>query len=839
MPDPNDLNTFDEVADALWLLFHIAKAKGLDLSEDSPKKGGTHNGQANGDTSGKKEVTNEPAKGGTSTSGGSERSPGGISVGGEPSPTPPKSILPPKDVKVIQTGTIAPFPKERVSPLSVQRSLRLLKKRVPSYVMPREVNTDATLYQLAKNRIANYYAKRLKKQPISIKSNLPILRRAPERWLDLILIFDVSSPTMDFFEERKKLLYRAVEESGIFRTIQIYYLHRGKKTEDGYLPFISQSKETPFQSESSIEKVFNQSQRKIFWFVSDCISPIWDTWNENGGIGDILRSVGRKNSVAIMQMLPESLWIRSGISRFEMCMAWANTPLLGNKDLHLSVPENKNKNGMGIPVLTLNSERLSNWADMIFGKKSSVLSMLIPDANTSLSKRHTDKIYEKLNPQERTNLFLKTAPVQAKQMATCIAVVPTLSLNGLQKLMNYMIPSAPIDVLADLATSNIITLKDKNPDKGLDEDTVSYSGDDIRQELMKRIPFTKTLETQANYYHFIADEKQKFKDEHGEIIDYWVYIDNPNIKIANLEDKAVSEMLSIFNQALHIHPGTEDIGKGNGVPPKLPGEPSEIEDYKDDFSSPRILLRNEQEPSKQRGEIKEYKLEYVEMPHIDISMYGNTGSGKTTLILSMARALSTTNESKFRSLDHYGNSYLPAFYSLKPEKIPQTLKAKDFLYQLTDHRQYPAGLTVCFHDFPGRSTIQLPEFVKTSYHYSNALVICLPIDKVILSTEEEKVSARDEFEDLISWIDNQKRLPSLHICITKSDLQPGSDTGRIWKDEWKLIENYLGSTNSRILQDKKTSLHFVSAWGNNTLEWNPKRVSDLLFTIIKDIDEKK
>lgn len=813
-----DFDSFEEYADSFWLAVQIAKVEGLDLSKYSPYKI-------------EEEIplpsnTPPPSQPGQQPPQPTNAAPiatGVILNRGEKKEDGNKR-------KIIGTGTLSSFPKEQVSPLSIQRGLRILKKRVPSYAVPPEVNTEETLYQLAKNRIAIHYAKKLN-QKISIKSDLPVLRRARERWLDLVLVIDVSSPTMRFFEERKKVLRRVIEESGVFRTIQIYYLHRNPK--DIHLPFISRSKDRLADAGNLLEKSFNQSQRKVFLFVSDCISPVWDSWTEENGIGETLRSIGRRNSVAIVQMLPESLWLRSGISRFEMCKAWTSEPLPKNKDMHLSVPPEKSRKGMGIPILTLNDERISAWANMVFGKTNPVLSIFLPDPDVkSEPKRHMDKVYGDMNVKDRVEVFIHTAPLQTKQLATCVAVVPQLSVETLQKLKDYMLPDAPVDTLADLVTSNVITLVDP------DGDGIGYrDGNDAKRPLREMIPFEKTLETQANYYYYIADDNQKLRDKNGKIIDYWLYIDKfPYVsELIDLDNDGTRELHSVFSESLSFHltgnleiePGGGD--GGNGIPKVV-----QSNDFLGSvFSSRETLLRNEQPPAEQLNQIKEYQLDYLEMPHVDVSLWGDTGSGKTALILSMDRSLSVSKKGiELRTLDHYGNPHRSPFHFSKPERIAQTEKVRDYLYQLTGHSQYRNGLTVCFHDFPGRSTIELPEFVRTSYDYSDAVIICLPTDKLIFSNKQERVSAKKEFENFISWLDSRQRKPQLCVCLTKSDLEKSADTGQVWRDQWKLIENYLGVDMSNILQDSGASLHIVSAWGT-AADWSPKRVCDPLLAIIE------
>lgn len=786
----SEFKRFEDFADALWLTIQIVKAEGFDLSKYKPKQ--EKQSRETPVPSGPPKPHSEPIP----TPG---RSGMGIGIQ-EDSKSDNDNVKDTNLPTVIGTGTVVPFPKEKLSSLDIQRSLRRLKQKVTSFVIPPQVNIDGTLYQVAKNRIAIHQAKKLNQKRISIKSDLPVLKRSQERWIDLVLIIDVSSPTMRFFEGRREFLNRTIEESGIFRNIHVYYMHESREV----TPVISKSKESLDFNVDVTKEMLGSSHRSVFWVVSDCISPVWDSWYKENGIGDFFNNIGKQNPIAIIQMLPESLWLRSGISYFEMCKAWANLPLMPNRDLQLSVP--KDSNGLGIPIMPIHQTRFSAWADMIFGHSNQpVLSIFIPEKQ-QMSKRYSDQLYDEEN---RLNLFLNTAPLQTKQLAAYLSVVPSLSFDALRKLKEYMIPTAPIDTVADLVTSSVITITDGDRKK------VEYSDNSskMRREFMEMTPYSKSLETMANYYYYIADPTQRFRDKDDNEIDFWFYIDNwPNVDmIKNLNENGVNDMNSVFSQVLQLHqpPDTNHVS----VSPSID-----------------ILLRRNENPPNGH-EVKDHDFSYLDIPHLDISMWGDTGSGKTSMILSLAKSFSIEkNKYEMRYLDHYGNKRVAQHRFSKPDNVPQTEYLKDYLYYLKGRSLASKELSVCFHDFPGKATLDLPSPVQVSYNHSNAIILCFSGDEILDSTKLNKQNTNQKLETFFYWASNQRKTPKLCVCLTKSDTETNFENN----PSVQAFKDKISTTMRSVFQDKDIKIFIVSSWGSNKDDWTPKGITEPILWIVEE-----
>lgn len=167
-----------------------------------------------------------------------------------------------------------PVPPMVTHPLTLQRALRPLKRRVPSPV-GQVIDEEATAHRIA----------RLGGHP---RGWLPVLRPAQERWLRLCLVYD-AGPTMPIWRPLVHELHTALAQSGIFRTVE---LHRAEP--DGTVP--PQAAQAP------------ASGRTVTLVISDCMGPQWREGAAGTRWHRTLRRWAAQMPVAVIQPLPERLW---------------------------------------------------------------------------------------------------------------------------------------------------------------------------------------------------------------------------------------------------------------------------------------------------------------------------------------------------------------------------------------------------------------------------------------------------------------------------------------------------------------------------------------------------
>ncbi|GAA1904179.1 hypothetical protein GCM10009837_29580 [Streptomyces durmitorensis] len=172
------------------------------------------------------------------------------------------------------TPVRVPVPPMVTHPLTLQRALRPLKRRVPSPV-GQVIDEEATAHRIA----------RLGGHP---RSWLPVLRPADERWLRLCLVHD-TGPTMPIWRPLVHELHTALAQSGIFRTVE---LHRAEP--DGTVP--PQAAHAP------------ATGRTVTLVISDCMGPQWRQGDAGTRWYRTLRRWAAQMPVAVIQPLPERLW---------------------------------------------------------------------------------------------------------------------------------------------------------------------------------------------------------------------------------------------------------------------------------------------------------------------------------------------------------------------------------------------------------------------------------------------------------------------------------------------------------------------------------------------------
>ncbi|MEU5390906.1 SAV_2336 N-terminal domain-related protein [Streptomyces tibetensis] len=172
---------------------------------------------------------------------------------------------------------LAPAPPMLPHPLSLQRALRPLQRKVPSPHL-RLLDERATADRIA----------RLGAHP---GVWFPVLRPAPDRWLRLNLVHD-TGPTMPVWRPLVSELHTAFAQSGIFRTITLH-----PATADG------RARQVPVLDDG----------RTVTLVVSDCMGPQWRPGEAGERWYRTLRRWAHRMPLAVVQPLPEHLWATTAL----------------------------------------------------------------------------------------------------------------------------------------------------------------------------------------------------------------------------------------------------------------------------------------------------------------------------------------------------------------------------------------------------------------------------------------------------------------------------------------------------------------------------------------------
>jgi GTPase SAR1 family protein len=797
------LSNFDEIADAIWLLSQIMKfEKRIDMSKYIPDS----NIEATSSTiaTEKPHITPPVEKNSSEPPARSGKVASVTFTGNSKKRQTVEEFI---DSPIEYAIT---YPKP-ISSLDIQRVLRPLKRKIPSRSLPVQVNVEASLYQMAKNELTNKRMERGKElsRIINPWQNVPVFQLGKEKWLDLILVIDATGESVSFFKNRIALLRRAIMESGIFRHVFEYQLVSDK---DGFPKF----RKINGTHEYQLKEILGPTECKIFWVVSDCISAFWDNWQvdpdgSTKSIGDVFDKVSTLYPAAIIQLMPEDLWSRTGISLHELCKVWSTAPLTPNKNLQTSVLQDA-KDGFAIPVLSLSTQRLSSWVDMIAGKVTdkAVLSIFLRKSKRKRDQRPLSFLLETGEYDAVLEAFELTVPSQVRLYAAYLSVLPSVSFEELWKLSKKITPSLSEEELREVV-SNIISSKlfrfklDISEPK---ERIVSDLETTDRKVIRNKIPYSKQLEIMADFYD--CEIVPKFLDSNGKEIDFWLFV-SESIKVVNLDNDRVQEMYDVFRNVVKREAGVSIVM----------GEPASPQDSINNKPTP--LTKPSLVDQMKINPVRSYDQTYLKLECFDISFWGEKGCGKTSMLLSMPRQ-GALDGYTIRRVDHYGNLIPPRHVHSEKPSVIETVEAEDYLYYLHGHSGFSGDKLFCFHDFPGNQTIDLVDTVaKVSYRHSKAIFMCLDANKILPESSNDK-KTRDDLYDFLNWLDFENLQPYIAICLTKTDILPRRNEETFNNlSLWSPLERFLGEHAVSILRSRSAEIFSSSSWGTKGV-WTPRRV---------------
>lgn len=245
----------------------------------------------------------------------------------------PGSPPPPDAGTGTHTPLLAPAPPLLPHPLSLQRALRPLRRRVPA-PMGQELDEVATARLVARLGVPPRWWP-------------PVLRPVTERWLSLRLVYD-TGPTMPIWRPLVGELHAMLAQSGIFRTVTLNRL-----TAEGTLCRVGQ------------RDSFGDG-RTVTLLISDCMGPQWRSGIPGNRWYRTLRRWCARMPVAVVQPLPERLWRTTALPA-ETARISASWPAAPNSsyDVESYTLESAERGAFPVPFLETSAPWLGNWSRLV------------------------------------------------------------------------------------------------------------------------------------------------------------------------------------------------------------------------------------------------------------------------------------------------------------------------------------------------------------------------------------------------------------------------------------------------------------------------------------------
>jgi len=231
--------------------------------------------------------------------------------------------------------------------------------------------------------------------------------------------------------------------------------------------------------------------------------------------GRIVRMIANwtnKNIVAVVQLLPERLWRRTGIGKGVSVYLRSLNPGTVNKKLDAKATSRifrkKIPDGVKIPVITLEPHYLKPWAQSVAGMGGLWVPGVVFSADSEIkgekSERDTDSKQKIPTPEERIQVFRATASPPAWKLAGYLSASP-LSLPVMRLVQRVMMPNSRQIHLAEVFLSGLIervTPKDAvvNPDK------IDYDfAEGIRERLLSTIYISESIDVLKQVSEFVGE----------------------------------------------------------------------------------------------------------------------------------------------------------------------------------------------------------------------------------------------------------------------------------------------------------------------------------------------
>jgi formylglycine-generating enzyme required for sulfatase activity len=264
---------------------------------------------------------------------------------------------------------------------------------------------------------------------------LPVTKPQPERWLTLELVVEESRSSF-IWRELINELQNLLENQGAFKTVRVWQLSTSNNQE---LQLVRRRKKgKPGQRYHPHKELIHPRGRGLVLLVSDCVSPLW----QKALIHPWLKDWSEKQPTAILQLFPERLWNSTQLGRGRKLFTTALTAGVPNPKLILKnypqwLPINW-QNTLLIPVITLETEVLKQWAKVVAGSGNAQISAFlfdlefikqqiieIPPIFREENKQDSeDKNTIKNKAEAMVERFFATASEPAKKLAKMMAAAP-------------------------------------------------------------------------------------------------------------------------------------------------------------------------------------------------------------------------------------------------------------------------------------------------------------------------------------------------------------------------------------------------------------------------------
>jgi formylglycine-generating enzyme required for sulfatase activity len=394
-------------------------------------------------------------------------------------------------------------------PLALVRSLRPLIRQIPSGQI-QGLDEQATAQQIAEAGIWQ-----------------PIVQPLLEPWLELVLVADESA-SMLIWRQTVLEFRQLLRNYGAFRDVQLWGLYGEsasphasslKNGENRLCLRPGIGSEAIDQAPRQPKELVDPSGRRMILLISDCVAPHW----QGEALTKMLRLWSKYSPVAIVQVLPEWLWVRTACRGFESVQLTALEPGASNSQLVIDwssvwqIDPDK-KAGAIVPILPLEPDSVMTWSQMVMGQGAAPgywLQAFAPDA----AELEPASESASLSAQQRVEQFQVMSSPAAQRLMGLVAASPAIVLPVIRLIQETMLPKSRQMNVAEVLLGGLLEPIDP-PLLGTNPDEVEYRFRDeaIRDLLLAQTPVPDTVSVLSK---FIERQFDKSLDEFVAELQVW------------------------------------------------------------------------------------------------------------------------------------------------------------------------------------------------------------------------------------------------------------------------------------------------------------------------------
>lgn len=444
--------TWEQVADAVWLAAHLAAPAAAMVNPSLPPSPAVASGDdkpravPHEERQAQEERKDEHKKGEDIS-----LPPEPLPVSVEPAPEPSSADA---DIALRHVPALD-------NALELGRALRRLRRRVPAYTRL-VLDEEATSQRIADTALTD-------RTGTHAALWLPVLRPEAERWLRLTLVVD-TAPSMLVWRQTIHELRLLLEQLGAFQDVRVWRLE-SESTAAPLLTGIDGTARHPAQ-------VQDARGRELILVVSDCGSSGW----YDGRVKALLDDWGESHPLALIHLLPQRLWRRTGIGASPLVYVRARVMGEANARLRMEtrtgVPIERGAD-TPVPVVTLEPQSLAVWARLLTTAGDSRAPALLwrpqrPPASAGDAKA-------------RLRRFRALASPIAVELAGLMAAAP-LRPRAMRLVQQVLLPASQQVHLAELILGGL--MRPTAPaERNSDPDAVSFEFHaGVRDGLLDLVP---------------------------------------------------------------------------------------------------------------------------------------------------------------------------------------------------------------------------------------------------------------------------------------------------------------------------------------------------------------